>query len=75
MAWQRHYYYTIIILNAFLKNLSLYKFTLDKKFNCFSGPVGHIWYIGLDKWANKIFQKGTAKFIALKVIEIKYNLL
>lgn len=34
----------------------------------FVGPVGHYWYLGIDKACAKIFQPGTAQFIALKVV-------
>jgi protein Mpv17 len=33
----------------------------------FVGPVGHFWYINLDKWCARVFPGGGAKFIAAKV--------
>jgi len=33
----------------------------------FVGPVGHFWYLNLDNVCAKIFARGTAQFIALKV--------
>lgn len=33
----------------------------------FMGPVGHFWYIGLDKWARSVFLPGTPAFFAAKV--------
>ncbi|WIA10259.1 hypothetical protein OEZ85_010458 [Tetradesmus obliquus] len=34
----------------------------------FVGPVGHFWYINLDKWCARAFPGGGAKFIAAKVL-------
>uniref|UniRef100_A0A383WJB5 Uncharacterized protein n=1 Tax=Tetradesmus obliquus TaxID=3088 RepID=A0A383WJB5_TETOB len=34
----------------------------------FVGPVGHFWYINLDKWCARVFPGGGAKFIAAKVL-------
>jgi protein Mpv17 len=33
----------------------------------FVGPVGHFWYLGLDNACARLFARGSAQFIALKV--------
>jgi protein Mpv17 len=34
----------------------------------FVGPVGHFWYLNLDKWCMARFKPGSATFIATKVV-------
>jgi len=35
---------------------------------CYAGPVGHVWYQFLDKFARSRLRVGSASFIATKVV-------